>query len=149
MHGASSSNASPSGVQGICPIGWHVPSDTEWGELENYVGGQSNYLCGNDSNFIAKALASPTGWTSSEGQCAVGNMPSSNNATGFGALPAGAYSIDYNSCGNFSYSAFFWTSTGSTSQNAYRRVINYNSASLNSYNNLSKNNGFSVRCLKD
>ena len=29
MHGESSSNANPSGVQGVCPTGWHVPSDAE------------------------------------------------------------------------------------------------------------------------
>ena len=44
MHGASSSSAVPSGVQGICPTGWHVPSDAEWTELTTYLSSQSQYL---------------------------------------------------------------------------------------------------------
>ncbi len=34
MNGAASSEANPSGVQGVCPDGWHLPSDAEWKELE-------------------------------------------------------------------------------------------------------------------
>ena len=37
MHGAASSSANPSGVQGICPAGWHMPSDAEWTQLTTYV----------------------------------------------------------------------------------------------------------------
>jgi hypothetical protein len=62
MNGASSSDTTPSGVQGICPTGWHVPSKGEWTELSQYVGSQSQYLCGNNSNYIAKALASTQRW---------------------------------------------------------------------------------------
>ena len=58
MNGSASSEANPSGVQGICPDGWHVPSDAEWTELTNYVSSQSQYVCGDDTNYIAKALAS-------------------------------------------------------------------------------------------
>lgn len=41
MNGASSSNSNPSGVQGACPTGWHVPSDEEWITLTTYLGGES------------------------------------------------------------------------------------------------------------
>lgn len=37
MNGAESSNANPSGIQGVCPSGWHIPSDEEWKELEIYL----------------------------------------------------------------------------------------------------------------
>ncbi|MCL2101916.1 MAG: hypothetical protein FWH22_09430, partial [Fibromonadales bacterium] len=37
MSNAASSNATPSGVQGVCPQGWHLPSDAEWGILVKYV----------------------------------------------------------------------------------------------------------------
>ena len=36
MNGAESSDAKPSGVQGVCPTGWHLPSDAEWTEREEY-----------------------------------------------------------------------------------------------------------------
>jgi len=38
MNGEESSDEVPSGVQGICPDGWHVPSDNEWKILEMYLG---------------------------------------------------------------------------------------------------------------
>jgi len=45
------------------------------------------------------------GWNNSTNTCAVGNAPSTNNATGFSALPAGSYSS------NFGANAGFWSST--------------------------------------
>ena len=51
MHGASSTNANPSGVQGVCPNGWHVPSDSEWTQLTSYVSSQTYYWCDNSSSF--------------------------------------------------------------------------------------------------
>lgn len=41
MNGAASSSQSPSGIQGVCPTGWHLPSDQEWTTLTEYQGGQS------------------------------------------------------------------------------------------------------------
>ena len=38
MNGAASSSSSPSGVQGVCPDGWHLPSEAEWTTLINYLG---------------------------------------------------------------------------------------------------------------
>ena len=146
MHGASSSEANPSGVQGICPDGWHVPSDAEWTQLTNYVGSQTQYQFDNSSDNIAKALASTTGWNSSTETCAVGNNPSTNNATGFSALPAGRYY--YGSYNNFGYNANFWSATEDNDNLAYYRGLYYIDASVfrlgsNPYC------GFSVRCVKD
>jgi uncharacterized protein (TIGR02145 family) len=39
MNGTASSTTNPSGVQGVCPDGWHLPSDAEWTELTDYLGG--------------------------------------------------------------------------------------------------------------
>ena len=38
MDGEHSSHANPSGIEGVCPVGWHIPSDAEWTELIDYVG---------------------------------------------------------------------------------------------------------------
>ena len=108
MHGVSSSSSNPSGVQGICPTGWHVPSDAEWIQLTDYVSSVPVYWCGGNSDNIAKALAATTGWMDYSGDCAVGNNQSANNATGFGALPAGAST---NSYGPFGSNAFFWSTS--------------------------------------
>lgn len=132
--------------QGICPTGWHVPSDGEWTQLTQYVGSQSNYLCSNNSTYIAKALASTTGWNSSSNTCAVGNTPASNNATGFGAVPAGTHN---GSSFNYSgYDADFWSSTEYGSSTAYSRTLNYNYATVGSGYGY-KYCGYSVRCLRD
>ena len=144
MHGASSSSANPSGVQGICPNGWHVPSDAEWTQFTNYVGSQTQYQCDNSSDNIAKALASTTGWNSSSTTCAVGNNPSTNNATGFSALPAGYHGGTYE---YFGINAFFWSAT-EYDVHAYFRYLGYDDADVSRYD-FARGNGFSVRCVRD
>ncbi|MBR6064146.1 MAG: hypothetical protein IKP54_08345 [Bacteroidales bacterium] len=144
MHGASSSANNPSGVQGICPNGWHVPSDAEWTQLTNYVSGQSQYVCGNNNTNIAKALASIIGWNNSSNDCAVGNTTANNNATGFSALPAGNYQNN-SSFGNF---ANFWSATAYNNDTAYYHAIDYNYTGVCRIN-VYKYRGFSVRCLRN
>ncbi|MCQ2285110.1 MAG: hypothetical protein MJZ57_09440, partial [Bacteroidales bacterium] len=146
MQNSSSSSANPSGVQGICPTGWHVPSDAEWTQLTDYVSSQSQYVCGSNSTYIAKALASTTGWNSYSGTCCVGNDPSGNNATGFSAVPAGRRLT-----GNFydfGRLANFWSATQSDDSFAWYRYLGYDGSGVYSYDD-TKNYGFSVRCLRD
>ncbi len=145
MRNSSSSSSTPSNVQGICPTGWHVPSDAEWTQLTDYVSSQSAYCCSGNTSNIAKALASTTGWNSSSTTCAVGNTPSSNNATGFSALPAGYYSGSYN---YFGFDAAFWSATEYSSDGAYFRYLGYNNAGVVRHSN-DKTYGYSVRCVRD
>ena len=147
MNGANSSNANPSGVQGICPTGWHVPSDAEWTQLINYMGSQSQYVCGGDSTYIAKALASVTGWNNSNNTCAVGNNPSANNASGFSAVPAGYWNgSSFTHVGKYTR---FWstTSAGDSGNAGFCRRIAYDGANLGIGGN--EYFGLSVRCLCD
>ena len=146
MNGSASSEANPSGVQGICPDGWHVPSDAEWTELTNYVKSQSQYVCGDYTGNIAKALASEVGWNSSTYNCAAGNNPSANNATGFSARPAGGYFGDYSGFGNYAY---FWSATQTNSSYAYNRTLYYygDAGVYRDYSN--KGAGYSVRCVRN
>lgn len=143
MQNSSSSSANPSGVQGICPTGWHVPSDAEWTQLTDYVS-KSEYVCGSD-NTIAKALAGTTGWSSSTDTYAVGNTPSQNNSTGFSALPAGYYNGSYYGFGHY---ADFWSATEDSSANAYYRYLGYDCADV-LRGGYYKFDGFSVRCVRD
>ena len=142
MHNASSNNAIPSGVQGICPNGWHVPSSAEWAALVDYVGGQAQYWCNSNANSVAKALASSIGWNSSTGLCHVGNDQNANNVTGFGAMPAGEQVWGTGS------NAYFWSATEASNSSAwyYRFSANSDSTSVASRD---KDDGFSVRCLRD
>ena len=149
MYGASSSNANPSGVQGVCPNGWHVPSDAEWTQLTDYVSSQSTYRCGTGDNAdnIASALASKTtDWYSSDILCAVGHNPESNNETGFDAFPAGFYfSEGYT---NSRASALFISATETSTEKVWGRILGYFYGNVNRTNN-EKLRGYSVRCLRD
>ena len=146
MRSSSSSQASPSGVQGICPNGWHVPSDAEWDELQNYVSNLSQYRCNDNNTYIAKALAATEGWSGSTSTCAVGNALDNNNATGFSALPAGYYSGgSYTGLGTTS---LFWSSTESSNSNTYDRSLDYSNAVMTRSSHV-KSCGLSVRCLRD
>ena len=147
MGTSSSSSANPSGVQGICPTGWHVPSDAEWTQLSDYVGSQTQYQCSDNSGYIAKALASKSGWAiNMTNLCAVGNEPSSNNSTGFSALPAGYYGD--NVLSYFGAYATFWSATNISGNFVSHRQFTYYGAYL--YSNFNdKFYGYSVRCLRD
>ena len=149
MHGASPSNANPSGVQGVCPIGWHLPSYAEWAQLKDYLENQSLFICGDHSFSAAKALASTTGWNYFSGLCSVGNSPSTNNATGFSAVPGGwwkgAYVDHFDDQG---WDAFFCSTTkyyGSVwgcQLACYRDDVIF-------YDGCDVSDGLSVRCLRD
>jgi uncharacterized protein (TIGR02145 family) len=110
MHNAASSAAAPSEVRGICPEGWHLPSDAEWIVLKNFVSSQSEYICAGNTDNIAKALASTHWWSSYSEACVPGDQSVyPNNATGFSAVPAGTLWVyGYNDASLY---ANFWSST--------------------------------------
>lgn len=134
--------------KGICPEGWHLPSDAEWTQLEEYVSNQSEYVYDDDSRHIAKSLASTVGWNEApsyhEGH--IGNNPEANNATGFSAVPAGMFQEHV--YGSFGSDAVFWTATNSSFSQAYNRDLYYDSPNVMRLT-ANFNHGFSVRCVKD
>ncbi len=147
MHGASSSTTNPSGVQGICPTGWHVPSDLEWTQLENYVSSQSQYYWDNNSTYIARALASTSFWEYSSVPYSIGSYPDANNATGFSAIPAGRH-LNNNNCDSGS-TAVFWSSTAVGTDNHAETRSLFSVSAIMSSTFSTTDYGFSVRCVKD
>ena len=130
-----------------CPEGWHLPSDAEWTQLENYLNG--GFVCGENSGYIAKALASEVRWNSSSVECSPGNqLMYANNATGFSAIPAGRCDgSSYRYSGSY---ALFWSSTaGSNSTRAWGRNLLNDEATVKRNDNSTKSYGRSVRCLRD
>ncbi len=79
MNGAKSSESNPSGVQGICPDGWHLPGFDEFGMLKKYAGGQERKGSGTK-------LKSSTGWNWSDYSKKSGN---GTDNFGFSGLPSG------------------------------------------------------------
>ena len=169
VKGVTGSVDKPSCLQGICPNGWHVPSNAEWTELTDYVSSQPYYRCDGYPNAIARAMASTDGWSSATGECNIGSYPSNNNSTGFSALPAGRYVYydDYyfNTIGS---NAYFWTATANNgdyyyynSEYAYRRHLSYDKSSFVTYYGSSSyyeyqnyglescSEAYSVRCVRD
>ena len=123
-------------VRGICPKGWHLPSNDEWKALIVAVDGSITEYT--SSNTAGSKLKSATGWFSS------GN---GTDSLGFSALPA-ANRYNRGIYGREGYSAYFWSSTENYSNPAYEVTLFYDNdgASLGSVN---KADGLSVRCIKD
>ena len=145
MNGAMSSYANPSGVQGICPTGWHVPSSAEWNQLIEYLWYQPTYTCNSDWENIAKSLASTSGWHNWWWTCVVGNQPENNNATGFSAYPAGGM-LGGNTLLNFSDCTYFWTSSETNSSFANTSILYFNATYVDQ-SEYEKLCGLSVRCV--
>jgi uncharacterized protein (TIGR02145 family) len=134
----------------VCPTGWHLPSDTEWTILENYlIANGFNFDGTITGNKCAKALASASGWTASSTAGDVGNTDytAKRNATGFTALPGGYrwYSGSFYNSGNYGY---WWSATEDGTTNALTRRLYYNTSYSANYSD-SRKSGFSSRCLKD
>lgn len=132
MDGEASSTTNPSGIQGVCPAGWHLPSDAEWTELTDYLGGTS----------VVDGKLKETGTTH-------WNTPNigATNETGFTALPGGTRFPNgpFNYIGNLGY---WWSATDYDATNAWSRFMNYSYSNvIRSY--YGKVLGFSVRCVRD
>ena len=137
----------------FAPEGWHVPSDTDWTTLEEYlIANGYNYDGTTIENKIAKAMASITGWNSSTPWNsptpigAPGNDQSLNNSSGFNAFTEGDRSYD----GLFydeGYYAVFWSSTEDNANYAWTRSIKSNIKLFEEFYN--KHHGFSVRFVRD
>lgn len=120
--------------RGLAPEGWHVPSDTEWEALVQCLGGS--------------AVA---GGKMKERRTTHWNSPNTGatNESGFSALPGGDR---YNFNGNYSDMgdyANFWSSTESSNNFAWSRLLIYGFSGVGRANRSSKRLGFSVRCIKD
>ena len=115
----------------ICPLGWHVPTDTEWSDLTSYLG----QLAG------AKLKSTSSLWNSS-------NTTLANNLSGFSALPGGSR-INNGGFFNIGNAAQFWgASVGNNDSNAPLRLLLNSNTNVAVFNTL-RVSGLSVRCLKD
>ena len=132
--------------QGICLSGWHIPTDSEWTTLTDYLSANSQYWCGENSTYIAKSLASASGWSTSTNTCAVGNDQGTNNTTGFTVGPAGyRYANGDYSPRRYTY---LWTASQYSATGSWVRGLGYSDAAVDrGYGN--KAYGFSVRCVRD
>lgn len=131
-----------------CPPGWHLPSDAEWTELENYlIANGYNYDGTTTGNKIAKSMAAANYWNISSNSGAIGNNHSLNNKSGFSALPGGLRS-DNGAYDFIRWDGFWWSSTENGTSNAWYRNLYFGSSGVYRHN-YSRERGFSVRCVRD
>jgi uncharacterized protein (TIGR02145 family) len=146
---AMNSESPIEGGQGMCPTGWHVPSDNDWQLLENAIGEV------NTTTFTASCLGD-TGWrygSNGDGSSCdttdakIGNSLKSAYFDNKGGVLAGVRGSSSGDMASRGTNAHFWSSNGS-GVNAFRRYLNSDKSSVyrGEYN---KANGLSVRCLKD
>ena len=133
MDGAESGNDNPSGIQGVCPPGWHLPSDAEWDELLDFL----------DSDEPANLLKEEgtDHWNSTNDDV--------TNETGFTARAGGRRMANgsYQSIGAFG----LWWSTkerADSPDHAWTRYMLHNSANVTRFAS-AKNVALSVRCIAD
>jgi uncharacterized protein (TIGR02145 family) len=142
---------SPANFKKIAPTGWHVPTYDDWIELERYLIANGYNWDGTTGtttgNKIAKSMAAKTDWVESIGPGAIGNDLSTNNRSGFSALPGGFRDSD----GSFydqSHSGSWWSAMEDGAADACTRHLYYANGYLygGSY---AKSYGFSVRLIRD
>jgi len=114
--------------RGICPTGWHIPSDAEWTILALFAGGTGTYGH-TDGTAGNKLKANSNLWLTNTG----------TDDFGFSALP-----VESN---DFGYSGSWWSANENGSNAYFRRI--YGSKAKMDRENWGKDNFFSVRCVQD
>lgn len=129
--------------QGICPDGWHIPSNDDWYKLLRYVDGVNGtgYY---ESLTGGTKLKSSIGWNSSD------DIPHGTDAYGFSALPGGSY-YDYgNKFNNIGRESEWWSSDDDGSSRFACGVdMDYSREWARLTDSRDKIDGNSVRCVKD
>jgi uncharacterized protein (TIGR02145 family) len=124
-------------ARGLCPSGWHVPSDGEWTVLTDYLGGGA--VAGGKMKSVGTIEAGTGLWYAPNSEAI--------NSSGFSVAPGGLRFNDgeYSDVGYFGY---WWSSSEYDTFYAWLRDMNSGDGYAVSYLN-GKQNGFSVRCLRD
>jgi uncharacterized protein (TIGR02145 family) len=129
-------------TRGLCPSGWHVPTDCEWMFLEGSLGMSvsDQETAGYRGTNEGGALKASTSWNSPN--------TGATNSSGFTALPGGYRNYDglYLPIGSFGY---WWSSTENDSFTAWYRTLIFNDSNVYRDTSVSKQDGNSVRCLRD
>jgi|LakMenEpi03Aug12_release.lakeMendotaPanAssembly.Ray.scaffolds.fasta_scaffold139821_2 uncharacterized protein (TIGR02145 family) len=118
----------------LCPVGWHVPTDTEFTTLTTFLGGVS--VAGGKMKSVGTSY-----WNSPN--------TGATNESSLSILPGGNRNVSGGSFSNIKFNAVFWTSTSFDSANAYIRFLNYDGTTVDRYDSLNKALGTSIRCIKN
>ncbi len=125
-----------------CPVGWHIPTDDEWQVFEKHMGVPDSLLTRRGyttEGDLQTNLTVDYDWVILKG----------NNSSGFNLLPAGELVIStLRNFNSLHMSTCLWTSTASSSQDAFVRISNnYNYGFFRDA--WDKTDGCSARCVQD
>jgi uncharacterized protein (TIGR02145 family) len=126
------------GVQGICPTGWHIPTDAQWTRLTDFLGGED--LAGVKMKSTGTIEAGTGLWHSPN--------TGATNESGFSAVPAGLRLYSNGAFGNVGIQGYWWSSSVSTPSYADSRYLHYFYPEITRPDH-HKNGGLSVRCLRN
>jgi uncharacterized protein (TIGR02145 family) len=133
LDGAEPSNENPSGVQGICPDGWHIPSNAEWEELHNYINRieMDDTMSKKSEDNLFNDLFNNSDRIKKKNMYEVG------------------YRNNYGEFESIQTLTFYWGTTEFNSNYAWFGTLHFyfDDQYRNGYD--FKGNGFSVRCIKD
>jgi uncharacterized protein (TIGR02145 family) len=144
------------GGRGICPPGWHVPTDLEWAQLLDKVEGESNttYTVSQTNPGVwgatagAKLKSASTYTETDPGKGSwLEHANRGTNETGFGAVPCGYKSSDGRTFGDRGSASLMWNSSVIHGKQAWCRQLYYNTLSVNRMQNW-RSAAYAVRCLK-
>ncbi len=137
------------GRPGICPTGWHIPTDAEWKILTDYLA-NNGYSYQGSGTDIAKSMATTSGWSPVVTPGTVGNDQASNNSSGFNGIPGG-YRSTSSLISGAGLVTDWWTSTTYVTNpaNAWSLLLSYSFATPIYDNTETKGEGQSVRCVKN
>jgi uncharacterized protein (TIGR02145 family) len=121
----------------LCPMGWHVPTDPEWTTLTDYLGGEA----------IAGGKMKTTGITADATGLWFTPNAGATNSSGFSGAPGG-YRINQGPYSNLGYINYCWSSSEFDNDSARYRYLIYDDIDATRASG-GKQNGFSVRCLRD
>ena len=128
----------------VCPAGWHVSSEIEWQQLELFLGMSDLELdqigWRGFSNNVGGQLKSTSHWKAPNTQA--------TNSTNFGGLPGGRRLDIVGMFKEVDELGAWWTSTESSSLLAWGRTLRYSANDITKFD-IEKQNGYSVRCIKD
>ncbi len=123
--------------RGLCPTGWHVPTDAQWTDLTNYLGGAA--IAGGALKTTGTLIAG-TGWWRSPNAGAT-NSSLFSAEPGSTRFPVGNYGI-------YGYAGYWWSATPQDALTSWYIALSYGDGMV--YRAANDNHyGFSVRCLKD
>ena len=133
---------------GLCPVGWHVPSHDEWLQLTDYIGGVASP---NGNNLKScRQVDSPIGEeckTDEHPRWEPDGMHFGTDNYEFSATPGGLRH-GYGTFGSIGEHGSWWSSTASHGNYVWFRYLDYNDGKVFSERH-HRHFGFSVRCLKD